>query len=393
MVAHRKKLAALGVLIAIGLLAFFGWRPMLVARFTPPDVFNSEQIPEVLDYLSSKNWAAHPSRKSAALVVPDGLNGLATASSGEAAVFYVHPTTYFAGKDWNWSPDSQTYAQQGIEHTLATQASAFNECCVVYAPYYRQAHISAFGAGTEASLQALDLAYRDVALAFDHFLKEIGSDTPFFLAGHSQGSAHLQRLISEKINGLPVQERMVAAYVIGYWLPADISTRSFPEVPLCESAASTGCIVTWDTYDRGAESLPFFSVPHWFINGWGRLEEVATACVNPLSWSTSADYVESQQNLGAIETKPAGGLLDIILNRNPGVTYASLGASLPEATSAQCQVTGKLFADTQTNNEFERSGHGESGSYHAFDWNLFYFNVRQNVMVRLAAHGESRAGI
>lgn len=384
MVVSRKALVTTSLLVVGGALIFFGWRPLLVAQFTPPNEFNTKGTPTALDYENVDSWAAHPQKQSAALLTPDGIVNETTSS--QAAVFYVHPTTYFAGDDWNWAPDQNSHAAQGIEHTIATQASVFNGCCEVYAPYYRQAHISAFGAGTEASLQALDLAYADVAQAFDHFLSEIGSDKPFFLAGHSQGSAHLQRLISDKISGHSIRERLVTGYIIGYWLPADITSRSFPDVPICSGAKMTGCIVTWDSYDRGAEELPFFSVPHWFTDGWGRLEEVKTACVNPLSWNADTDRVSSENNLGAIESQPAGGLLDIIIDRNPGHSYSDLGTALPQASSAECLESGKLLTDTQHDNEFDRSGHGDSGSYHAFDWNLFYLNIRENVSVRLHAY-------
>ena len=63
---------------------------------------------------------------------------------------------------------------------------------------------------------AIRFAYRDVEAAFDYFLEQIGPDQPFIIAGHSQGSLHLQTLLFERINGTPTADRIVAAYLIGW---------------------------------------------------------------------------------------------------------------------------------------------------------------------------------
>ena len=47
------------------------------------------------------------------------------------------------------------------------------------------------------SSQALDLAYLDVKEAFRYWQNH-SEDKPFFLASHSQGSLHAQRLLTEK---------------------------------------------------------------------------------------------------------------------------------------------------------------------------------------------------
>ena len=59
---------------------------------------------------------------------------------------------------------------------------------------------------SEDAQKALDLAYGDVAAAFDQFVKEAG-DRPIILAGHSQGALHLERLLREKIAGKPIAKR------------------------------------------------------------------------------------------------------------------------------------------------------------------------------------------
>ena len=82
---------------------------------------------------------------------------------------------------------------------------------------------------SEDAQQALDLAYGDVAAAFDQFVKEAG-DRPIILAGHSQGALHLERLLQEKIAGKPIAKRVVAAYVVGWPISttADLPALGLP---------------------------------------------------------------------------------------------------------------------------------------------------------------------
>ena len=114
---------------------------------------------------------------------------------------------------------------------MRDQASVFNSCCDVYAPRYRQATLFAFSDTSEANngQQALAHAYSDVAAAFEQFLQE-NPERPIVLAGHSQGSHHLDKLIEEHVVGTAVERRLVAAYPIGF------SVDTSNGLPVCECA-------------------------------------------------------------------------------------------------------------------------------------------------------------
>ncbi|MEM1230906.1 MAG: DUF3089 domain-containing protein [Pseudomonadota bacterium] len=376
----RKVL--IGSATALLLLLFGLWlfgEDLLVAYVMPPPSFEADHQPAAPDYGQLDSWVSHPETRSAAQLLPAGEQPATT----RVPVFYVHPTTYFGPGDWNADPRQTAHRSQGIEHMIATGASAFSACCEVYAPGYRQSHIAVFNrrAG-DAGTQSLDLAYTDIERAFDAFLSAIGS-SPFLLAGHSQGTLHLQRLLSQRVAGTPLKERLQAAYLIGYWLPPDLQPRNFPDVPYCEDAAQSGCVITWDSYRAtGTGPAPDYELPIWYRGGWAWHNRSESVCVNPLSWRRDSAPVSAQAHRGALPTLPAGGTLDFILGRDPGVRYQALPDLLPRAAAARCDERGRLRVDPVPD-AFADEGTTPEGSMHRYDWNLFYGNLRHNIALRL----------
>ena len=72
------------------------------------------------------------------------------------------------------------------------------------------------------------MAYGDVLTAFRYFITECNDKRPFILAGHSQGSGHLQRLIAEELEGRwdELGPRFIAGYIIVSGRP--LSSYAFP---------------------------------------------------------------------------------------------------------------------------------------------------------------------
>jgi hypothetical protein len=100
-------------------------------------------------------------------------------------VFYIHPTTYISRNGWNAPLDDRKANAETDEWVLPAQAGAFNSCFRVFVPRYRQATIASFYDTEGNGDQALDLAYEDVARAFENFLQNRNEGRPFILAGHS----------------------------------------------------------------------------------------------------------------------------------------------------------------------------------------------------------------
>ena len=164
--------------------------------------------------------------------------------------FYVHPTSFMDPTSTKWNAPLTDFVANVLTDAgqLQQQASAFNGASRVFAPRYRQC--SMWSQSTEkrwntwpnnpwngTTLQlAMDIAFSDIASAFDHFLDTTGFNDarPIVLAGHSQGTMQLKRLIDlidTEAKYAPVKERIVVAYLIGNtveegempsWLPMSV---------------------------------------------------------------------------------------------------------------------------------------------------------------------------
>src|SRR5690606_17685380 len=143
---------------------------------------------------------------------------------------------------------------------LPQHASAFNAAGRVYAPRYRSVRMPIwFAEDRDSVAKATDFAYRDVKQAFEYYLQHWNNGRPIIIVSHSQGTLHTIRLLRELFENQPLQEKLIAAYLIGNTIP---DTPWFTQIPLCASAGQTGCYVTWNTMIDGGN-------PHHWIGEKG----------------------------------------------------------------------------------------------------------------------------
>ena len=330
----------------------------------------ADATPPAPEYARPDAWAAWPGRASGADVIAPGLPAARLSADEQVDVFFIHPTTYLAGAAHNARYDEPGLASAQIEHgVLRFQASAFNACCRIYAPHYRQAALSAFWSlGEDDAKAAYELAYGDVLRAFDYYLAHENRGRPFIIASHSQGSLHALRLLQERIAGRPVSERLVAAYVIGYYVPADIARLG---IAVCDSPTQTGCLVDWNTVKEGVragehEQSRFI----WWEGRYQHPAGRALVCVNPLNWRAGGK-AGAELNLGALPgVRPGEELLPVV----PRLTGAQCDGALLHIDIALSQRRG--FANALT----------LFGSYHVYDYNIFYTNIRVNAEDRVRAY-------
>lgn len=251
----RRFLTAIFVLtlLVVGAsLAIYQWGGnVLLSQAIPKGHFQPTTADQAPDYADAASWIARPDiRDNPALWRPPDVSDVAV--RGSAAIFFVHPTTYLEKDRWN-APLNDQQSRSRAELFIRSQASAFANVGDVWAPRYRQAAFGAFLLDSEDARLALGLAYSDVLRAFDRFVAEHGSDKPIILAGHSQGSLHLTRLMRERIAGKPLARRIVAAYVVGWPLSA---RADLPAIGLaqCRGAEDTGCVLSWQSFKEPANT-------------------------------------------------------------------------------------------------------------------------------------------
>ena len=366
----RKFLYFIAALIVLSIAALFALRlagdSLSEIAFVPSSDF-VEQEPLADDaYADPAMWLSRPGLDPArdpARWQPPGAPPLGEAVP-EFAVFFVHPTSYLESARWN-APLDDAQSQARARTFLRGMASPFAPAGAVWAPRYRQATFGAFLTDKPEARRAVDLAYRDVAQAFDAFLREAGADTPIVLAGHSQGAAYVARLLRERVARTPLRERVVAAYVLGW--PISVA-RDLPALglPACAAPDQTGCIVSWASFGEPAdpgEYLAQYRASRGF-DGAVRGDD-PVLCVNPLT-GTAGGEAPREANLGTLVP-------------NADLTSGELIAG---AVPARCDTRGLLLIGEPP----EMGPYGLPGNnYHVYDVPLFWASVRQDVVRRAGA--------
>ena len=346
-----------------GAFALYQWGGnALVEMATPQGHFRAPAKDSGPDYGKDVAWLAKPGLPGdPSSWVPQGV--IATRSSEPAATFYVHPTTYLERDRWNAPLDAGGESAGRDILFVRSQASAFNGVSDVWAPKYRQAAFGAFLLRSEDAGKALSLAFGDVLAAFDAFLSQQPGNKPIILAGHSQGSMHLLRLLRDRKDAL--RGRLVAAYVVGW--PVGI-TADLPATGLapCTAADQTGCVLSWQSF-KEPDNVAL--VTDAWVGTAGLTGRQRTRgdmlCTNPLT-ETGGGTAPASANLGSL--LPSGDFS---------------GASLaPGRVGGRCD-RGFLLIDGDVPNLGPYVLPGNN--YHVYDYALFWGSIRADAERRLAA--------
>ena len=366
------KKILLAALLLLGLLgaAMFVYRDelsvlMAFNQLKPARPFSAGGSPASPDYSQPASWAALPDQQHSADPLA-AIGVMEQPSSGAVDVFFVHPTTYFGTANWNQPLADARVNQLTDLFVIRGQASVFDSCCQIYAPRYRQATIYSFLDDSGSGQAALAVAYSDVERAFDYFLQHYSRDRPFVLAAHSQGSVHLRTLLEKRITGTSLRNRLVVAYPIGFSFDAEELEKSLPDVPVCQAAEQTGCMVSWNAV--GPE-----------VTAYGDTSK--NICVNPLTWKTDGAPANATLNLGAVSYGGTFGGSLAELDALPRDFIEAQPVIEPGVADAQC-VGGMLLVREIHSTHFAARPMGRD-NYHIYDYNLFASNLRQNVELRV----------
>ena len=356
----------LTLLAVAGAFTIYEWGGrFLVEQAVPKGHFEAAKADGAPNYSDASAWVARPDLPDDPSRWRPSNDAPVDPITGDARVFYIHPTTYLERDRWNAPLFLGSDTEFRTRLFVQSQSSAFNRVAVIWAPRYRQAAYGAFLLKSEDARKALDFAYADVAAAFDQFLKRAPKKSPIILAAHSQGALHLERLLKEKIAGTPVAKRIVAAYVVG-WPISTTSDLPALGLPACEAADQTGCILSWMTFGEPAN-------PDLIFNEWdktkgyngGDRRQKDVLCVNPLT-GTEGGAAKPHDNPGTLI--PTADLSSASLQ--PGLIGAHCDKGLLILDGAAPQLGSFVLP---------------GNNYHVYDYALFWGAIRRDAELRLSA--------
>ncbi|MDA9715905.1 DUF3089 domain-containing protein [Bacteroidota bacterium] len=353
----------------------------------PSKNFSKNTTPEKPDYSEKNFWAALPSLDNDSNLIPTEY--FTEGVSKKADCFFVHPTGFFLD-DWNGDISKMSSASDRVRLTLATQASAFNEGCEIYAPFYRQATYSAIVSDQGVnSIMALDLAYEDVLNSFKHYRENYNKSKPLVLAAHSQGALHCQRLLSEPSLKEFFKENLVAAYLIGYPLDAQIikeigfKTSSSPD--------DINCIVQYGAVGEGARNITLGGIRErlkfWLYgNGGYHLRGVESlTSTNPAMWQTSSEWQKVPAN-SFIMPKIKGQNIFFDFSAKEACQFEINNIRVAENQDIEARVRADGLLETRGNTIQRILKKNVNGSLdlHIWDYQLFWGSIRANASNRIS---------
>ncbi|MEL6528585.1 MAG: DUF3089 domain-containing protein [Pseudomonadota bacterium] len=336
------------------------WQPALAQRAPDP----TAQAP------SPDNPAAERTLGSPDAFETTGSRAVDPQAGGDIpdfAVFFVHPTSYLSRDSWNApiGEDADEEAERIARIYIRGMASPFNAASEIWAPRYRQATMGAFLTDEPEGQQAIDAAYADVKEAYNYFLSSLDDDTPVVLAGHSQGSLHLLRLLREEVNDSPIADRLVAAYAVGW--PVSVA-HDLPAMGIaaCATPEQSGCLLSWSSFAEPADPSSVIDTYAKSIGFDGTARGSSQIlCTNPLT-GMFGGQAPANTNLGTLVPD------DSISN----------GELVPSAVPARCDERGLLLiGDPPEMGSYVLPGN----NYHVYDIPLFWANTKADVGRRVKA--------
>lgn len=350
----------IGALATIVLAAFAIWRDDILQTLLDPQIpYSVYRPPPAPDYARADAWVTPLAAPSAA---------------GPAAdVFFVHPTTFDGGKDWNGPIHDKGAAAELSRIMMPNYAAPFLDAGRLFAPRYRQASLYTSLTLWVDALEARRFAYGDIRDAFRFYLAHHNAGRPFILVGVEQGGALAARLLRDEIAPDPaLRGRLVAAYLIETVVPADEYGPGAAN-PACSARAQAGCVLAW-TSVRWSDFVQARRVLARSVvwNARGQLVGLAPRaplCVNPLLGAATDAAAPERLNLGAVNAT--------------GLDWGARPGMLVRQVAARCD--NGLLRVTRPRSDSLRPWGSWAIRHKAPGYNLFYADIQADVAARLAA--------
>lgn len=292
---------------------------------------------KALDYSITDNWAVKE-----------------ISEDKSADVFLICPTVDM-GRDGNLnlSIDNEKMRNNFVG-AVNMEKGIYNVDANIYAPFYRQITFPVYSMDSKEAKEAVDIAYNDVNAAFKEFIAETDKNRPIILAGFSQGSQMLIRLMEDCSDNKMLQERLVAAYAIG-WRVTDDDLNTYKHLKMAKTSNDIGVIVMYNSEAEGIDDSMI--VP----------KGTHTYSINPLNWKTDDSFADATYNKGACFTNYSGEI-EIEIPKFSGAYLNKERGTLIVTDISPDEYPGKMFED---------------GIYHIYDYQFFYRNLQDNVLERI----------
>ena len=304
----------------------------------PNQKFNDNEVRLPLDYSDEKNWAFRTDKDDFNEIMPKNYR-INNEKKINISVFFIHPTTLFSSKKWN--ADTSHFSNNNIiDLCLENQASVFAGITDLYVPHYREMHIYSY-TDTINGIKAFNVAYNDIETSFKYFLKNKKTDK-FIIASHSQGTNHAKKLINEYIYPkVYLRDKLIMSYLIGM----DINKNEML-IDVCQNPIQSNCFISWRSFNES-----------YYPNDWNFGEDYIS--INPITYTNDTLWSDKNQHGGILFPNQR-----IVLKRSISVRNEK----------------GLLWVNFDNNfilNNFKKN------SYHNADFNLFWVNIRKNLIKRL----------
>lgn len=349
--------AVLGLAVVVAVAAYV-WRDDILRTALDPRVpFQTYTPPPAPDYANRRAWALLPPRPAA--------DGDAPAMD----VFFVHPTTYDGGGEWNAAYDARDAGLRLERVMLPNHAGPYQAVGRVFAPRFRQASLYTRLTLRDDAREARTFAYRDVRDAFRTYVARWGGERPLLVAGVEQGGELAARLLREEIASNPaLRARLVAAHLTETIVPAN-----GVGLPVCAAKAQAGCVLAFASEREGETGEAQRMLARSLVwDGAGHLTNLSgeAACVNPVTGVAGTAAPASAHRGGANAT---------------GLEWGARPGFLPRQVTTRCEG-GVLFVSRPESPSL-RPGWGWAERRRAPAFNLFYADLEADARARLEAGG------
>lgn len=276
----------------------------------------------------------------------------------DADVFVIAPTVD-KYDEYNMTLDENNLFR--LKRAINMQKGIYEESFRIFSPYYAQASFKAYTLNSAMREPYMKKAYSDVSEAFRYYLENENQGRPIVLFGYSQGADCVFRLLKEYFGDEELYGQLIAAYAIG-WSCTPEEAEQYPQIVPAAGEDDIGCVISYDA--EAPEVEESFIIP----------ANEPHIAINPLNWKTDATPADKTMNMGSV----------FVTNKLEATEVPQLCGAYLELSRGALKVTDVDPAEYNA-----RPDGMPEGSYHAYDLNFFWNNLKENLKTRLEVYLEN----